>query len=499
MKKKLQDITVNTPVGILRAVESGDPNYPGIVLEIVKDDGTIHNCALLEANENKEVRLLVWGDENKEDFTHKFAFSHAVKDDVIEKFPFLKNEHFWDCPSEGRIRSACYTPATHTEVGYLITRFISYDLVMKAYHDCNGNDSDFIAALSKMAAFECIESTDIHFDEEVAELANTLRYLPDSQYWKIENTSRGQSALALELFTVATNNSGPFRVGDEVYCCVAEFHTALLHSKPSLYTRVSYIGRVSSVDVGLNRLRISCNVAGSEEYSSLGFYNFDEPSADIGTRKLMAYTIGEEQAKEKAEWLLTELRRAIAEEYAQITEIHTMALAEPVKVNEAPAQWGPISSRWGDKWILPLGNNRFCAIALKKHEGLKTSCGEQAYFTMAAFIDMGVLLSTPEKKSTLAESLLEVPVFPGNTFPDGEDAIDWLFGYRLDEKAIKGIAELVFELYLQSSDCIATNEDLKNKCKIIYQSTRNDAMERAKKFMNEGKWRGFCALKTRKD
>jgi hypothetical protein len=307
---------------------------------------------------------------------------------------------------------------------------------MKAYHDCNGNDSDFIAALSKMAAFECIESTDIHFDEEVAELANTLRYLPDSQYWKIENSSSGQSALALELFTVATNNSGPFRVGDEVYCCVAELHTAL---------------------------------------------------------------IGEEQAKEKAEWLLTELRRAIAEELAQISEVHAMASAEPVKVTEAPGQWEQISKMKGDKWILPLGNNRFCAVALKKGKGLKTSCGEQVYFTVAAFIDMSALLSTPEKKHSLAESLLEVPVFPGNTFPDGEDAIDWLFGYRLDEKAIKGIAELVFELHLQASGCIATNEDLKGKCEIIYQSTKDDAIARAKMFMNEGKWRGFCALKTRKD
>ena len=498
MKKKLQEITVTTPIGIMRAVESCDPNNPGIVLEIVKDDGTIYDCALLEATENKEVRLLVWGDEDNEDITHKFAFSHMVKDDVLERFPFLKKEHFWDCPSEGRIRFVCYTPATQSEVGYLTTRFTSYDLVMKAYHDSNGKDSDFIAALSKMAAFECIESIDVRFDEKVAELADTICNSLDVLHWDIENSSCGQSSLALELFTIATNNSGPFRAGDEVYCCVAEFHTALLHSKPSLYTRVSYIGRVFSVDVGLNKLRISCNVAGSEEYSSLAFYDFDEPSAAIGTRKLMVYAIGEEHAKEKAEWLLTELRRAIAEEYAQISEVHAMALTEPVKVTEAPAQWEPISSRRGDKWILPLGNNRFCAVALKEGEGLKTSCGEQVYFTVAAFIDMAALLGTPEKKSALAESLLEVPVFPGNTFPDGEDAIDWLFGYRLDEKAIKGIAELAFELHLQASDCIATNENLKDKCEIIYQGTKGDVMERAKKFMNEGKWRGFCALKTKK-
>jgi hypothetical protein len=72
-KEKQQEIVINTPVGMLRAVESFDPYNPGIALEFISGS-IVYQCALLEATDNERMHLLVWGNENNEDYSHKFTF-----------------------------------------------------------------------------------------------------------------------------------------------------------------------------------------------------------------------------------------------------------------------------------------------------------------------------------------------------------------------------------------------------------------------------------------
>lgn len=73
-----QIIKVQTPLGELIAKSTLDPMYPGIALDFIKK-GQEHETpvALLECNKNEEepdggIRLLVWGDKEKEDYTDEF-------------------------------------------------------------------------------------------------------------------------------------------------------------------------------------------------------------------------------------------------------------------------------------------------------------------------------------------------------------------------------------------------------------------------------------------
>ena len=74
-KNTQQKITVDTPIGTLIAEVSSDPSFPGITLSIKRKDGSVHDCALLESND-EGFPLLVWGYEDKEDYSHKFIFDH---------------------------------------------------------------------------------------------------------------------------------------------------------------------------------------------------------------------------------------------------------------------------------------------------------------------------------------------------------------------------------------------------------------------------------------
>ena len=88
LKKKQTRIEVNTIFGKLFAEIAGDHHYPGIYLCFEEKDGKCNHAqgtieqtlALAECTPNMPeeekhtLRLLVWGDRDVEDYTHKFTF-----------------------------------------------------------------------------------------------------------------------------------------------------------------------------------------------------------------------------------------------------------------------------------------------------------------------------------------------------------------------------------------------------------------------------------------
>lgn len=71
----MDKIVVDLPDGRkLVAEPSSDPLYPGIYVTV---EGTTEECVsvptiLMEHDEN--LRVIVWGDKNREDYTHKIVF-----------------------------------------------------------------------------------------------------------------------------------------------------------------------------------------------------------------------------------------------------------------------------------------------------------------------------------------------------------------------------------------------------------------------------------------
>ena len=65
-----KELRVKIPGGTLVASKMPDPNNPGIVVEFEPDDGYSNHSVLMEHNEEKGLRALVWADEWQEEPTH---------------------------------------------------------------------------------------------------------------------------------------------------------------------------------------------------------------------------------------------------------------------------------------------------------------------------------------------------------------------------------------------------------------------------------------------
>ena len=75
----MDSFTVKVDGGYLCATASGDVNYPGICVEFVADDDKGESASrptvLIEKPVDDELRVLVWSDEDDEDYTTKIKFS----------------------------------------------------------------------------------------------------------------------------------------------------------------------------------------------------------------------------------------------------------------------------------------------------------------------------------------------------------------------------------------------------------------------------------------
>ncbi len=74
----MSEIIVKVEGGTLRAVRSGDIQYPGIDVEFVPDNPS--DCVsdprvLIEKPVGENLRVLVWTDKDNEDFTQKITFN----------------------------------------------------------------------------------------------------------------------------------------------------------------------------------------------------------------------------------------------------------------------------------------------------------------------------------------------------------------------------------------------------------------------------------------
>lgn len=71
-------LKVRVDGGYLVASESGDTAYPGICVEFVADDVNEDALSiptvLIEKPTDGDLRVLVWGDENDEDYTAEIKF-----------------------------------------------------------------------------------------------------------------------------------------------------------------------------------------------------------------------------------------------------------------------------------------------------------------------------------------------------------------------------------------------------------------------------------------
>ena len=90
MEKKIK---VHTQYGTLVAEPSGDPDYPGIWISLVKprdegNDGEYEvNLVLVESAQDpdnkSELRVLVWSDPNREDYTHNIEAAFAKNNETM--------------------------------------------------------------------------------------------------------------------------------------------------------------------------------------------------------------------------------------------------------------------------------------------------------------------------------------------------------------------------------------------------------------------------------
>ena len=80
MYSKREDcLRVEVEGGYLCATISGDVNYPGICVEFVADDdigeALSRPTVLIEKPVDDELRVLVWEDEDDEDYTTEIKFN----------------------------------------------------------------------------------------------------------------------------------------------------------------------------------------------------------------------------------------------------------------------------------------------------------------------------------------------------------------------------------------------------------------------------------------
>ena len=76
-------LTVKVNGGILKAEPSQDPDYPGMDIEFIPDNGNhdgTYPRVLLETPRDGEgfdpLRCLVWADKDSEDYTNEICFNY---------------------------------------------------------------------------------------------------------------------------------------------------------------------------------------------------------------------------------------------------------------------------------------------------------------------------------------------------------------------------------------------------------------------------------------
>jgi len=76
----MDKLIVETALGKIIATPSADPDYPGIFVGFQPNGNEFEiDLALIEASPNKdqnlekELRVLVWGDKDKDDYTDAFS------------------------------------------------------------------------------------------------------------------------------------------------------------------------------------------------------------------------------------------------------------------------------------------------------------------------------------------------------------------------------------------------------------------------------------------
>jgi hypothetical protein len=74
----MKSLTVKVDGGYLYATISGDIDYPGICVEFIADNENDNILSrptvLIEKPVDDELRVLVWTDENDEDYTTEIKF-----------------------------------------------------------------------------------------------------------------------------------------------------------------------------------------------------------------------------------------------------------------------------------------------------------------------------------------------------------------------------------------------------------------------------------------
>lgn len=77
--KQEDTLRVKVEGGYLYATISGDTDYPGICVEFVADgdngEALSRPTVLIEKPVDDELRVLVWSDENDEDYTTEIKFN----------------------------------------------------------------------------------------------------------------------------------------------------------------------------------------------------------------------------------------------------------------------------------------------------------------------------------------------------------------------------------------------------------------------------------------
>ena len=75
----MESLKVKVKGGYLYATISGDINYPGICVEFVADDDKGESLSrptvLVEKPVDDDLRVLVWSDEDDEDYTTEIKFN----------------------------------------------------------------------------------------------------------------------------------------------------------------------------------------------------------------------------------------------------------------------------------------------------------------------------------------------------------------------------------------------------------------------------------------
>ena len=75
----MKNLKVRVDGGYLIATESGDTDYPGICVEFIadneRDDALSRPSVLIEKPVGDELRVLIWADEDVEDYTTEIKFN----------------------------------------------------------------------------------------------------------------------------------------------------------------------------------------------------------------------------------------------------------------------------------------------------------------------------------------------------------------------------------------------------------------------------------------